>query len=74
MLPDKVWVTWNYLHERVLWHLQGCWLVQVPISVVHKKGAVALDGTDALVLHVYGAYGIPSDADFDATRLGLLDR
>lgn len=48
--------------------------VQVPISVVHRKGAVALDGTDALVLYVYGAYGLPADADFDATRLSLLDR
>ena len=48
--------------------------VQVPISVVHKRGAVALDGTDALVLYAYGAYGIPSDAGFDATRISLLDR
>lgn len=46
----------------------------MPISVVHKKGAVALDGTDALVLYVYGAYGYAMDADFDATRLSLLDR
>ncbi len=48
--------------------------MQVPISVVHKNGAVALDGTDALVLYVYGAYGMPTDVDFDATRLSLLDR
>ena len=46
----------------------------MPISVVHKKVAVALDGTDALVLYVYGAYGYATDADFDATRLSLLDR
>lgn len=48
--------------------------MQVPISVVHKKGAVALDGSDALVMYVYGAYGAPADADFDATRLSLLNR
>ncbi len=48
--------------------------LQVPISVVHRQGAVALDGTDALVMYVYGAYGVPSDADFDATRVSLLDR
>ena len=47
---------------------------QVPVSVVHKHGIVRLDGGDPLLLSAYGAYGTPSDADFDARRLSLLDR
>lgn len=48
--------------------------VQVPVSVVHRKGAVRLDGSDPLLLYAYGAYGAAQDAEFDANRLSLLDR
>ncbi len=48
--------------------------VQVPVSLVHKKGVVRLDGSDPLLLYAYGAYGAAQDAEFDAERLSLLDR
>lgn len=48
--------------------------VQVPISLVHRRGIVKMDGTDPLLLYAYGAYGSSVDADFDSNRLSLLDR
>lgn len=48
--------------------------VQVPVSVVHRKGSVRLDGSDPLLLYAYGAYGAAQDAKFDSKRLSLLDR
>ena len=47
---------------------------QVPVSVLHRRGIVRLDGGDPLLLNAYGAYGAPEDASFDARRLSLLDR
>jgi hypothetical protein len=34
---------------------------QVPIALAYKRDAVRLDGTDALVLNVYGAHATPID-------------
>jgi oligopeptidase B len=45
----------------------------VPISLVYRKGAPR-DGSAALWLEGYGAYGIPNDVYFSSGRLSLLDR
>jgi oligopeptidase B len=47
--------------------------VQVPISLVHKKG-FKRDGAAPLLLYGYGAYGISIDPGFASDRLSLLDR
>ena len=47
--------------------------VQVPISIVYRKG-LKLDGTAPLLLYAYGSYGSSSEAYFNAARLSLLDR
>ena len=47
--------------------------VQVPISIVYKKGT-KLDGTAPLLQYSYGSYGYSSDATFSSNRLSLLNR
>jgi oligopeptidase B len=47
--------------------------VQVPISLVYKKGFVR-DGSAPMLLYGYGSYGISIDATFASDRLSLLDR
>ena len=47
--------------------------VEVPISVVYKKGFVR-DGKAPLLLYGYGSYGISMDPMFQSDRLSLLDR
>ncbi len=47
--------------------------VRVPVAIVHRKGFAA-DGSGALHLYAYGAYGIASSPGFSANRLSLLDR
>ena len=47
--------------------------VQVPISLVHKKGFLR-DGKAPMLLYGYGSYGISIDATFASDRLSLLDR
>lgn len=47
--------------------------VQVPISLVHRKG-LALDGGNPTLLRGYGAYGASWDAYFEAGRISLLER
>jgi oligopeptidase B len=47
--------------------------VQVPISLVYKKGLVQ-NGTAPMLLYGYGAYGISMDPAFSSDRLSLLDR
>jgi oligopeptidase B len=47
--------------------------VKVPVSLVRRKG-LAKDGTAPVLLHGYGAYGIPLPVTFSANRVSLLDR
>lgn len=47
--------------------------VEVPISIVYKKG-VEINGTSPLLLYGYGSYGATIDPYFSSTRLSLLDR
>lgn len=47
--------------------------VEVPISIVFKKG-IALDGTNPALIYGYGSYGATMDASFRSDRLSLLDR
>ncbi|MEQ1883807.1 MAG: S9 family peptidase [Bryobacteraceae bacterium] len=47
--------------------------VQVPVSIVYKKGFVR-NGQAPLLLYGYGSYGISIDATFAPERLSLLDR
>lgn len=47
--------------------------VQIPISLVYKKGARKAADTP-LLLYAYGSYGITVDPSFSSTRLSLLDR
>lgn len=47
--------------------------VQVPVSIVYKKGTPKRADTP-LLLYAYGSYGNSMDAAFSSTRLSLLDR
>ncbi len=47
--------------------------VQVPISLVYRKG-MERDGRSPLLLYGYGSYGHSLDAGFGSARLSLLDR
>jgi oligopeptidase B len=47
--------------------------VQVPISIVYKKG-IEKNGEQPLLLYGYGSYGASMDPYFSSVRLSLLDR
>ena len=47
--------------------------VEVPLSVVHRKG-LSLDGRNPTLLQGYGAYGFTWEPRFDAHRLAWLER
>src|SRR5579872_7184144 len=47
--------------------------VEVPISLVYKKGFVR-DGRAPMLLYGYGSYGISIEPSFSSDRLSLLDR
>jgi oligopeptidase B len=47
--------------------------VQVPISLVYKKG-FEKNGENPLLLYGYGSYGSTIDASFSSSNLSLLDR
>ena len=46
---------------------------QVPISLVYAK-ALRKPGPQSTLLYGYGSYGLPSDPNFSAARISLLDR
>ena len=47
--------------------------VRVPLSIVYRRG-LTTNGANPALLYGYGAYEMPSDPMFDASRLSLLDR
>ena len=47
--------------------------IEVPISVVYRKG-IKLDGSNPALIYAYGSYGSSMDASFRSDRLSLLDR
>jgi oligopeptidase B len=47
--------------------------VEVPVSLVHKKG-IKLDGSHPAYLYAYGSYGYSTDAGFNANLYSLIDR
>jgi oligopeptidase B len=46
---------------------------QVPVTVLMRKG-MKLDASAPLLLYAYGAYGVPSEAEFSIPALALVDR
>jgi oligopeptidase B len=60
-----------YQSERI--HAAAKDGVEVPISLVYKKGFVR-DGRAPMLLYGYGSYGISIDPSFSSDRLSLLDR
>ncbi|MBV8587268.1 MAG: S9 family peptidase [Verrucomicrobia bacterium] len=61
----------NYIEERIF--AKAADEVEVPISLFYRKD-LTRDGSAALWLEGYGAYGISSDADFSSSRMSLVDR
>ncbi len=47
--------------------------VEVPISLVHKKG-LKLDGSNPTLLYSYGSYGSPTNANFNSNVYSLINR
>lgn len=61
----------NYVSERRFAKVRDG--VEVPISIVYKKGT-PLDGTSPILVYAYGSYGSSMDPYFSSVRLSLLDR
>ncbi len=61
----------EYVTERLMVPSRDS--VQVPVSLVYKKGA-RKDGDTPLLLYAYGSYGYATDPSFGISRLSLLDR
>ncbi len=65
-------------YDRELYTTARLWVeaadgARVPMAVVHRAD-LELDGGNPALLFGYGAYGVPYDAEWDATVLPLLDR
>ncbi|HMU45880.1 MAG TPA: S9 family peptidase [Chitinophagaceae bacterium] len=61
----------DYVTERIYATSRDS--VKVPISIVYKKGTKK-DGSAPLLLYGYGSYGASMDANFNSSRLSLLNR
>jgi oligopeptidase B len=61
----------NYVVRRL--HATSHDNEQIPITVLHRKD-LKLDGSAALFIDGYGAYGSVFDAQFDANLISLVDR
>ena len=47
---------------------------RIPVSICWKRNAWARDGRHPMLVEGYGAYGIPSDAQFDLAGVSLMER
>ncbi len=47
---------------------------RIPISLAWRRDAYQHDGTHAIVIEGYGAYGLPTDAEFSNAAICLMDR
>jgi oligopeptidase B len=61
----------NYESRRL--YVKAADGVEVPISIVYRKG-IKLDGSNPALIYGYGSYGASMDASFRSDRLSLLDR
>lgn len=61
----------QYVSERIMATAPDG--VQVPISLVYKRGIVR-NGSNPTLLYGYGSYGVTIEPSFAAQRLSLLDR
>ena len=48
--------------------------IEVPVSIVYRRGSFKQDSTNPLLQYGYGAYGITIDPNFSSETLSLLDR
>ena len=62
----------RYASERIL--ARAADGTEVPVSLVYRKDRRTPGRPQPLLLHGYGAYGIPSDPWFSSARVSLLDR
>ena len=58
------------VHRRVAPTRDG---VQVPVSILLQRGT-RLDGSNPLLLYVYGSYGFTTEPTFDSNVFSLVDR
>jgi oligopeptidase B len=63
----------NYQYESERVYARAADGVQIPISLVYRKGT-ARDGKSPMLLYAYGSYGYPSNVTFAHARISLLDR
>lgn len=61
----------NYTSERI--YATAADGTKIPVSLVYRKG-FKRNGNAPALLYGYGSYGIPSEPNFSAERLSLLDR
>ncbi len=61
----------NYVSERIFIKARDG--VQVPVSIVYKKG-LKKDGSAPILVYGYGSYGMSTDPYFSSVKVSLLDR